>query len=81
MCIACVSNQRKPVGAGQSQETDSEELKVIKEGKDTGARAQALRPGQNNMWILVAITIDRLFLVVYVVLTLILVITLFLHRP
>ena len=61
-----------------------EELKDIKDGTSPRSKGEAHQPGQqdqNGGWILVAMAIDRLFLVIYMVLTIVLVVTLFLNHP
>ena len=61
-----------------------EELKEMKPARSQRPRVEVSQEGQhvqNNEWILVAMAIDRLFIVVYVVLTILLVVTLFVKHP
>ena len=61
-----------------------EELKEMKPSRGRRPRVEVPQEGQhvqNNEWILVAMAIDRLFIVVYVVLTIVLVVTLFVKHP
>ena len=61
-----------------------EELKEMKPARSLRPRVEVSQEGQhveNNEWILVAMAIDRLFIVIYVVSTIILVVTLFVNHP
>ena len=77
LCISCKGKHQ------QVQGSDMKELSDLKEGTSQRSGEQATQPRIDapNWWILIAIAIDRLFLVVYIVLTVMLVVTLVINYP